>query len=81
MWESGLGSGIAAANVVLGGARELDPFERRLIDEGVVRHVPVGPNMLEDLDTAVGTVRCTSISTAMFSNPAWCPPTIACRTD
>ena len=54
MWESGLGSGIAAANVVLGGARELDPFERRLIDEGVVRHVPVGPNMLEDLDTAVG---------------------------
>ena len=54
MWGSGLGSGIAADNVVLGGARDLDPFERRLIDEGVVRHVPVGPAMLEDLDAAVG---------------------------
>lgn len=54
MWDSGLGAGIASANVVLGGARDLDPFERRLIDEGVVRHVPVGPAMLDDLDAAVG---------------------------
>lgn len=54
LWDSGLGAGIAAANVVLGGARDLDPFERRLIDEGVVRHVPVGPGLLDDLDTAVG---------------------------
>jgi arginase len=54
LWDSGLGSGIAAANVVLGGARELDPFERRLIDDGVVRHVPVGPGLLDDLDAAVG---------------------------
>jgi arginase len=54
LWDSGLGAGIAPANVVLGGARDLDPFERRLIDEGVVRHVPVGPGMLDDLDAAVG---------------------------
>jgi arginase/N-omega-hydroxy-L-arginine amidinohydrolase len=54
LWDSGLGSGIAPANVVLGGARDLDPFERSLIDEGVVRHVAVGPGMLEDLDAAVG---------------------------
>lgn len=53
LWDSGLGSGIASANVVLGGARDLDPFERRLIDEGVVRHVAVGPGMLDDLDAAV----------------------------
>lgn len=53
-WDTGLGSGIASANVVLGGARDLDPFERRLIDEGVVRHVSVGPAMLADLDAAVG---------------------------
>jgi arginase/N-omega-hydroxy-L-arginine amidinohydrolase len=53
LWDSGLGAGIAAANVVLGGARDLDPFERRLIDEGVVRHVPVGPGLLDDLDAAV----------------------------
>jgi arginase len=54
LWDSGLGSGIAPANVVLGGARDLDPFERRLIDDGVVRHVRVGPDMLDDLDAAVG---------------------------
>jgi arginase len=54
LWDSGFGSGIAPANVVLGGARDLDPFERRLIDEGVVRHVPVGPGLLDDLDAAVG---------------------------
>jgi arginase/N-omega-hydroxy-L-arginine amidinohydrolase len=54
LWDSGLGSGIAPANVVLGGARDLDPYERRLIDEGMVRHVPVGPRLLEDLDAAVG---------------------------
>ncbi|AGB24079.1 arginase family hydrolase, arginase/agmainase/formiminoglutamate hydrolase [Mycobacterium sp. JS623] len=54
LWDSGLGSGIALANVVLGGARDLDPFERHLIDEGVVRHVPVGPGLLDDLDAAVG---------------------------
>jgi L-cysteine:1D-myo-inositol 2-amino-2-deoxy-alpha-D-glucopyranoside ligase len=53
-WDSGLGAGVAPANVILGGARDLDSFERRLIDEGVVRHVPVGPNMLDDLDAAVG---------------------------
>ena len=40
--------------MVLGGARDLDPFERRLIDDGVVRHVPVGPDLLTVLDAAVG---------------------------
>ncbi|MGX9792159.1 arginase family protein [Mycobacterium sp. MMS18-G62] len=54
LWDSGLGSGVPAANVVLGGARDLDPFERRLIDDGVVRNIPVGPAMLEELDAAVG---------------------------
>ena len=54
MWESGLGSGIVADNVVLGGARDLDPFERRLIDDGVVRNIPVGPAMVADLDAAIG---------------------------
>src|SRR5690349_17577665 len=54
LWDSGLGAGIAPANVVLVGARDLDPFERGLIDEGVVRHVPVGPHLLDDLDATVG---------------------------
>jgi arginase len=54
LWESGLGDGVSAADVVLGGARNLDPFERHLIDDGVVRHVPVGPAMVDDLDAAIG---------------------------
>lgn len=54
LWESGLGHGVSAANVVLGGARDLDPYERRLIDDGEVRHVPVGPAMMDDLDAAIG---------------------------
>jgi arginase len=54
LWDSGLGCGIVPANVVLGDARDLDPSQRLLIHEGVVRHVPVGPDMLEDLDSAVG---------------------------
>jgi arginase len=53
-WDSGLGAGIAPGNVVLGGARDLDAFERRMIDEGVVRHVRVGPALLDDLDAAIG---------------------------
>jgi arginase len=54
LWESGYGSGIAPVDAVLGGARDLDPYERQLIDDGVVRHVPVGPAMLEKLDEAIG---------------------------
>src|SRR6202008_4643476 len=46
--------GVDPAHVVLGGARDLDPPERRLIHEGVVRHVPAGPDLLADLDAAAG---------------------------
>ena len=72
-WDSGLGAGVAPANVILGGARDLDSFERRLIDEGVVRHVPVGPNMLDDLDAAVGDRPVISTLTAMSSKPGLVP--------
>jgi arginase len=54
LWDSGLGSGVRPNHVVLGGARDIDPPERRLIDDGVVRHIPVGPAMVDDLDSAIG---------------------------
>ena len=36
-WDSGLGGGLSMSNVVLVGARDLDPHERQLIDSGVLR--------------------------------------------
>ena len=35
-WETGLGDGLALSRLVLVGARDLDPFERELIDRGEV---------------------------------------------
>jgi arginase len=53
LWNSGLGSGVRPNHVVLGGARDIDPPEQRLIDDGAVRHIPVGPTMVDDLDSAI----------------------------
>jgi arginase family enzyme len=55
MWDSGLGEGLALANVVLVGARDLDPFERELIDSGRLRNVTPGPRIVERLGAAIGT--------------------------
>lgn len=53
LWDSGLGHGLQWANVVLVGARDLDPPEQKLIDAGVLRLVPAGPNLAARLDEAV----------------------------
>jgi arginase family enzyme len=55
MWDSGLGDGLALANVVLVGARDLDPFEKELIDSGRLRNVTPGPHIVERLAAAIGT--------------------------
>jgi arginase family enzyme len=55
MWDSGLGDGLTLANVVLVGARDLDPFERELIDAGKLRNVTPGPRIVERLADAIGT--------------------------
>jgi arginase family enzyme len=52
-WDSGLGGGLDLANVVLVGARDLDPDERRLIDDGKLRHLPVGPDLPVRLRAAI----------------------------
>lgn len=55
MWETGLGSSLDLSNVILVGARDLDPAEQHLIDTGAVNHVAPGPELLERLGQLVGT--------------------------
>jgi arginase family enzyme len=45
LWDSGLGSGLSLFNVVLVGARDLEPHEQKLVDDGRLNHVSVGPEM------------------------------------
>jgi arginase len=53
-WDSGLGAGLNLANVVLVGARDLDPHEKQLISGGHLRLVEAGPQLPERLAAAVG---------------------------
>jgi len=53
-WDSGLGAGLSLSNVVLVGARDLDPHEKQLIASGQLRVVDVGPNLSSRLAAAVG---------------------------
>lgn len=52
-WHTGLGGDLDLANVVLVGARDLDPPELERIERGQIRHVPVGPNLAKRLAEAV----------------------------
>ncbi len=53
-WDSGLGSGLDFSNVLLVGARDLDPHERHLIDSGVLKVLRPGRRLAERLGEAVG---------------------------
>ncbi len=53
-WDSGLGSGLSMSNVVLVGARDLDPHERQLVASGLLKVVAPGPNLAGRLADAVG---------------------------
>jgi arginase family enzyme len=53
-WDSGLGSGLNLSNVVLVGARDLDPHEKELIASGQLKLVEVGPDLATRLGAAVG---------------------------
>lgn len=53
-WDSGLGSGLSLSNVLLVGARDLDPHERQLIDSGVLKVIAPGPRIAERVGAAVG---------------------------
>ena len=54
-WDSGLGSGLSMANVVLVGARDLDPHETQLVQSGVLKVLSPGPGLPAQLGAAVGT--------------------------
>jgi arginase len=53
-WDSGLGAGLRLSNVVLVGARDLDPHEKELIANGQLTLVEAGPNLPARLSAAVG---------------------------
>lgn len=53
MWDSGLGAGLSLFNVVLVGARELDPHEQKLVDEGRLNHVGIGAELPARLRAAI----------------------------
>ncbi len=53
LWNSGLGDGLARENAVLVGARDIDPAEQDLIDDGVIELVRVGPAIAEELRRVV----------------------------
>lgn len=54
LWDSGLGAGLGTRNAILVGARDLDPPEQQLIDDGAITLIPAGENMAEQLRQAAG---------------------------
>ncbi|HEY8718280.1 arginase family protein [Pengzhenrongella sp.] len=54
LWDSGLGGNLHSEAVVLGGTRDLDPPEQRLIDDGVIALAAVGPDLIAEVRRAVG---------------------------
>lgn len=53
LWPTGLPSGLQLHNVVLVGARDIDPAEQALIDEGVLRLVKPGNMLASRLAAAI----------------------------
>jgi arginase len=53
-WSTGFGAGLDLDNVILVGARDLDPPERDRVASGQIRLVVVGPDLPRRLKEAVG---------------------------
>ncbi|PWC12398.1 arginase [Brenneria roseae subsp. americana] len=53
LWDSGLGSGLDLSAVILVGARDIDPPEQKLIDDGKLQWVPAGDGLVERLRCAI----------------------------
>ncbi|MCW6511463.1 arginase family protein [Lichenifustis flavocetrariae] len=53
-WDTGFGQDVDLTNVILVGARDLDPPEQVRIDSGQIRLVPVGPRLGARLKNAIG---------------------------
>ncbi|WP_027351635.1 arginase family protein [Halotalea alkalilenta] len=57
-WDSGLGGGWPLGQVILAGARELDPAEYALVDTGAPGLVPPGPDFVARLLATLGDTPC-----------------------
>jgi arginase len=57
IWDTGLGGDALLENVILVGARDLDPPEADRIAAGALKLVPVGPRLGERLQEAIGRRR------------------------
>ncbi|MGJ7908644.1 arginase family protein [Actinopolyspora sp. H202] len=53
MWDSGLGGELSPGNIVLGGVRDIDEPEQRLLSEGTISAVSAGEDMVGKLRTAI----------------------------
>jgi arginase len=53
LWNSGLGAGLSPADIVLVGARDIDPPEQRLLQHTPIAHIKPGPNLVTRLHEAV----------------------------
>lgn len=53
LWDSGLGNGLPMENILLVGARDLDPAEQALVDTGKVRLIPPGPDLAARLRSVI----------------------------
>lgn len=53
LWDTDLGGDLSTGNIVLAGIRDLDPPEQQLLDEGTVRAVHAGPELVDRLREAV----------------------------
>lgn len=53
LWNSGLGNGLNLANIILVGARDLDPSEQALVESGSIRLVAPGKGSPQELRAAL----------------------------
>ncbi|MFC3389998.1 arginase family protein [Aidingimonas halophila] len=77
-WNSGLGTGWSLDNIILAGARALDPCERQLIDAGAPKHVPPGTDFVERLLAMLGDVACYIHLDCDVLEPGHVPTEYAC---
>lgn len=54
LWNTGLGNGLPLADIILVGARDLDPAEQALVDAGMVKLVPPAEDFASQLGAALG---------------------------
>ncbi|WP_068955056.1 arginase family protein [Pararhizobium polonicum] len=54
LWPTGLGDALRLDNVILVGTRDLDPFERNLMERGTLKLVPPGKTLPDALRKAIG---------------------------